>query len=93
MLEWLPPTNTGGPHVDISYYTVQIYSENHTDFQCLNECNVTSNRTTIYGLQYNVLYVASVNAYNCIGKSVSSLPVNITVTPSKIINYVTVKLV
>ena len=83
ILEWAPPTNTGGEGVRIDRYIVNVTGPDGYTYPP-DQCNVTTPSTTITGLQCNTSYTVTVRAVNCVGVSVSSTPetVNITTTPN-----------
>ena len=81
-LQWTPPTDTGGPGVNIGRYVVDVTGP--AGVTCSPEpCNMTSGTittTTITGLLCNANYTVTVRAVNCRGEGNSSPPVVIRVT-------------
>ena len=82
-LEWSPPNDTVGPSVEIEYYLVNVTGP--PGFNCPpDQCNVTTNSTTITGLKCNTSYMVTVRAVNCIGEGSQSAPSLINVeTPGR----------
>ena len=74
-LQWTPPTDTGGPGVNITHYVVDINGP--AGVTCSPEpCNMISGTTTtITGLLCNTNYTVTVRAVNCRGEGTSSPPV------------------
>ena len=78
ILDWSPPTNTGGPSVEIEHYLVNVTGP--PGFNCPpDQCNVTTTSTTITGLKCNTSYIVTVRAVNCIGEGTLTTPVVINV--------------
>ena len=79
-LQWTPPTDTGGPGVDITHYVVDVTGP--AGVTCSPEpCNMTNGtNTTITGLLCNTNYTVTVRAVNCRGEGTSSPPVVIRST-------------
>ena len=81
-LQWTPPTDTGGPGVDITHYVVDVTGP--AGVTCSPEpCNMisgTTTNTTITGLLCNTTSTVTVRAVNCRNESNSSAPAMITVT-------------
>ena len=79
-LQWTPPTDTGGPGVNIERYVVDVTGP--AGVTCSPEhCNMISGTTTtITGLLCDANYTVTVRAVNCRNESNSSPPAMITVT-------------
>ena len=79
-LQWTPPTDTGGPGVNIEHYVVHVTGP--AGVTCSPEsCNMISGTTTtITGLLCNTNYIVTVRAVNCRGEGTSSTPVVIRTT-------------
>ena len=71
-LHWTPPTDTGGPGVNIIHYVVDVTGP--AGVTCLpGPCNMISGTTTtITGLLCNANYTVTVRAVNCRGEGTSS---------------------
>ena len=71
-LQWTPPTDTGGPSVDIEHYVVNV--KGPAGVACSPEpCNITTTTiTTITGLLCNANYTVTVRAVNCRGEGTAS---------------------
>ena len=79
-LVWTPPTNTGGPSVEIEQYLVNVTGP--PGFNCPpDQCNVITTSTTITGLKCNTSYMVIVRAVNCIGVGSPTEP--LVITPGK----------
>ena len=79
-LQWTPPNETGGQDIEIEHYLLNITGQ--AGYACPPEqCNVTTNTTTITGLQCNTSYIVSVRAVNCNGIGNSSKFVVVNVPP------------
>ena len=85
-LQWTPPTDTGGPGVDIDHYVVDVIESGDITgsdgVACSPEpCNMTTTTsTTITGLLCDISYTVTVRAVNCRNKSSSSTPKMFSVT-------------
>ena len=82
-IQWSPPTDTGGPGVNIDHYVVDVTGP--AGVTCSPEpCHMISGTTTtITGLLCNTSYTVTVRAVNCIGEGPSSQPVIITPSSGK----------
>ena len=80
ILQWTPPTDTGGPDVNIDHYVVDVTGP--AGVTCSSEpCNnISGTTTTITGLLCNTSYTVTVRAVNCRGEGTSSKPIILRVT-------------
>ena len=81
ILQWTPPTNTGGQGVVITHYNITGLPQSAS---CsTGPCDmVEGTATTITGLQCNISSSVSVRAVNCRGIGNSSNLIQITVQPA-----------
>lgn len=74
-LWWTPPSELGGPSVELSHYHIAIDPlPRHGDCST-GKCNATTTEINITGLHVNTLYTVTLSAVNCIGESSGVLTV------------------